>query len=512
MSAGIKYVNDLLGDRFDVHSTTGTDTGLPPSFDPVADRAENDARKQELAEVRTRIADDPQAVLDQFREFFHDSQLTLDDVQQYIDTWQFAVDHPEAFSDAIETGQPSFGIGDWFSRVRAYLHQPKDVSSSDQAILDELRRTYELPDDITINPSIRQFEKYDPSWVKLLNAAIAEKRSQWLDLQPFRSHEAADSKFIYPARLAYGAGIKIGLFADFGTGYYHSRAIARQLEAHAYSYVFHLGDVYYAGRPDEFKSRFKQPLANVVKRSRLFGLAENHELYTGGKSYLGYFDELRQAHAHQQQEGSYFCVSFDKHQIIGIDVNWNGRQAYLDPKCRDWLAAILSEANGRTNILLSGSAPYGYPSKDRRRLLADLWPFVRDGQIHLWFWGDDHYCALFARHPTLAPFIGSCIGHGGYPGSRMEPDRECWAKPLWVEDEPRFPAWTRLRQDAGNNGWCEATLLPDGSVELLYVDWLSAKRHRVVLQRIGNILQPTTVGTFGGRGERTTVPTLHRPA
>jgi hypothetical protein len=512
MMDGKKYVVDLLGDRFDVHSTTGTDTGVPGAFDPIADQAELDARAKQLDALKARFANDPQAVLDDFREFFHDPQLTVDEVKQYLDTWTFAVTDPQAFADAIDTGQPSYGLGDWFNRVRAYLHAPKDVSSGDAKLLDELRQRYEFPNDIAINPNVRQFETYDPAWVPLLNAKLAEERGTWPDLQPFRRHESFASRFVYPSTLPYGSdGIRIGLMADFGTGYYHSLAIARQLAAHAYPYVFHLGDVYYAGRPDEFKNRFTVPLANVVKRSKFFGLPENHELYSGGKSYLAYIDDLRKAHPHQQQEGSYFCVPFEHHQLIAIDVNWNGRQHFLDPKCRDWLVEVLTAGKGKTNILLTGSAPYDYPSKDRRKLLADLWPYVRNGQIHLWFWGDDHYTALFSRDATLAPFIGSCIGHAGYPGPKMEADRECWAKPLWVEDEPRFPAWTKLRQDVNNNGWCEATLMPDGSVELLYVDWLAAKRHHVVLQRMGEILQPTTVGSFGGRGDRTTVPTLHRP-
>ena len=511
MSKGQQYVAELLGGRFDIHTTAGTDTGLPLAFD-LGDAIELDARKAELDRMRARFAEDPQKVLDQFRGFFHDPELTVDDLQQYIATWDFALTQPDAFADAIESGQTSFGLGDWFDRVRGYLHAPKDVSAGDAKLIAELRDKYRVPADIAINPNFRQFETYDPGWVPLLNAKVAEERGSWPDLQPFRHHDAAASKFIYPSDLAYGAaGIKIGLLSDFGTGYYHSQAIARQLEAWAYPYLFHLGDVYYAGRPDEFASRFKAPLANVVKRTKLLGLAENHELYTGGKSYLQYFDELRHAGL-TPQEGSYFCVPFQHHQVIGIDVNWNGRQSFIDPKCRDWLRDVIAGSAGRTNLLLTGSAPFGYPSKDRNPLLADLWQFVRDGKIQFWAWGDDHYCAVFGRHPQLAPFIGACIGHGGFPGERQAADRPCWTPPLWVEDEPRFPAWTKLHQDAGNNGWCEATLTPDGGLDLLFVDWLAAKRHRIRLTRNGDALQAAAVETFGGRGDRAAAPVLHRPA
>ena len=48
----------------------------------------------------------------------------------------------------------------------------------------------------------------------------------------------------------------------------------------------------------------------------------------------------------------------------------------------------------------------------------------------------------------------------------------------WLEEEPRFPAGYDLRDDLGNNGWVELTMLDSGGVELLYVDWLGCRRFR----------------------------------
>lgn len=514
MSHGASYVADLLEQRFDLHRTQGTNTGTLAPLSAAADEQALDVHRQRLDAIRTRLGEDPQAVLHAFRELLHAADLTYADLDEYLRTWETATGDPDAFSMAVATDLEMSGLGDWFARVRAYLHAPKDVSAADKQILGELAERYVLPADLDVNPNLRRFERYDPAWVPLLDEHLAEQRGTWPNLEPFRYHDRAPSRssYVYPSNLPYGdGGIRLALMADFGTGYYHSLAIARQLEAWKYPYVFHLGDVYYAGRASEFKDWFEKPLENVVQHSRLFGLPENHELFSGGTFYRRYFDGLLASHR-GQQEGSYFCVPFQHHQIIGIDVNWHGRQTFLDPKCRDWLSARIAESNGRTNILLTGSGPFDYPSKDRAALLGHLWEFVRHGQIHLWFWGNDHYCALFDRHATLAPFIGSCIGHGGYPGSRTKPDQPCWTAPLWVEDEPRFPAWTKLRQDAGNNGWCQATLLADGSVELLYVDWLSAKRCRVTLARRGDVLVPAGPHPFAGRGSKAYVPELHRPA
>jgi len=82
---------------------------------------------------------------------------------------------------------------------------------------------------------------------------------------------------------------------------------------------------------------------------------------------------------------------------------------------------ILILQNSRTiNILLSANEPYSYKSGENTELLTeDLNTFVREGLIDFWFWGNEYYCALYKRAGD-APFIGSCIGHGGFPYSRIE--------------------------------------------------------------------------------------------
>jgi hypothetical protein len=58
-----------------------------------------------------------------------------------------------------------------------------------------------------------------------------------------------------------------------------------------------------------------------------------------------------------------------------------------------------------------------------------------------------------------------------------------------------------------DNGWCQLTMLDDGGVELLYVDWLGCKRFRARYTRTGapdRHLELTDTEEFG----RTT---LHTP-
>lgn len=470
-----------------------------------------DETRLAIDELEALRASDPEKALRVLREQLQNKQLTDNDLVEFIRVWRTAVEDPEAFENNVRS--PTRGFGDWWDKLRAYLHAPSEADQADATKIGMMSANYKLPANPMgpgINPHERMLETLDPAWVPLLGAKIRE--GFWPKFLADMPRHGA-SQFTYTAvgadkkALAKGAPIDIALFADFGTGYYHSWAIAEQIAAWAFPYAFHLGDVYYAGRQDEFDERFEAPLLQVVDKTRLFGLAENHELYFGGAHYLEYFKRLREA-GNTDQEGSYFCVRFPDHQVIGIDVNWQGRQRFTDGELQKWLRARLAEAGHRTNILLSGSAPFDYGDHDARKLLEDVRPLIADGSIGLWFWGDDHYCALFDRKDDEVPFFGSCIGHAGYPGPRQTESLASYKTfPLWFEDEPRFPRWTEMRQDMVNNGWCHARLQPGGGVDLVYVDWLSCKRAAISFTRHGARLERGKVETF----DRETKPVRYSP-
>ena len=81
------------------------------------------------------------------------------------------------------------------------------------------------------------------------------------DPYPFRWHTAPNtSDFIYNANdFELGKeSVEIALLSDFGTDYYHSAYIAKQLKDRKFPYAVHLGDIYYAGKTDEYKNNFKK--------------------------------------------------------------------------------------------------------------------------------------------------------------------------------------------------------------------------------------------------------------
>jgi hypothetical protein len=235
----------------------------------------------------------------------------------------------------------------------------------------------------------------------------------------------------------------------------------------------------------------------------LYAMNANHEMDSHGIPYLEFLATKKAlgpatGHAAQPQETSYFSLVNDAYQVVGIDTAFHGNGRYKNDELRSWLRDRLEAGRdaGRTTILLSQNEPYGPSGGDSvaARELRDLYKkdlsaFVNEGLVHAWFWGDEHYAALYEPNDDV-PFVGSCIGHGGYPYGRMQIDAhpDDVTRVVWAETEARFPEDTGQRQDRGNNGFCMLRLRADG-IRLEYWDWLLRKRHQVDLQRDGNRLR-----------------------
>lgn len=326
------------------------------------------------------------------------------------------------------------------------------------------------------------------NWALHVSRAVVSDLTK--DKAPFPRHDfSAQRTFIYqrPAPLA-GNPVEVALFSDFGTGLAHSLYIARQFERRprAYDYLIHLGDVYYAGRQAEFDNYFIRPLEPAIQRSPLLTMNANHEMYSKGYPYFRYMKSRRESYPHLQfQEGSYFCLRIGDFQIVAIDSDYFENSRFQEQQTRDWLRYVLDSGRqlSLTTIFLSSNEPYCYNKQGTTSLHDDLEEFFP--LIDLWFWGNTHYCALFDRSGNLP--IGSCIGHGGYPYHLSEYDLlhspRCSAQVRFVENTPRYPPETGLRQEPGNNGFCEMYLHRDGRIELKYIDWMKRVRHSTFLAR-----------------------------
>jgi hypothetical protein len=376
------------------------------------------------------------------------------------------------------------------TEARSALTAPRDYLSMREAAIELARTVVRLPDGFTfsgidldnidIEPEDKRFEDSDIlGWLLFSGFGWIADKVGALDKADFQWHDrgSAQTGFVYPlAHPHRDDATRIALFSDFGTGTYAARYIAKQLSSGEFPYAVHLGDVYYGGRSSEFESHMAEPLKPLFDAgTRVFLMNANHEMYSGAKPYFDYLNTQRLQYAQQEQEGSYFCLRSEPFQIIGIDTAYHSVGRHRETRLNEWLGNVLRDGrdSGRINILLSQNAPYRYgKSKCDKLLTEDLQGIAEGDLIDLWFWGDTHYCAIYDRGPTT-PFIGSCIGHGGKPYPRMKVGEPTAAPMRYLEASARFPRWTKLRQDQGNNGYCVMTLNGSDGIDLQYIDWMS---------------------------------------
>jgi Calcineurin-like phosphoesterase len=390
-------------------------------------------------------------------------------------------------------------------RARRALNAPAEVIAELEAaavsFAGALPLDFNFPgidlDEIDIDPEDRRFENDDLvgilGWVFGAGPFVLNETSK----KDFRFHNQPQftSQFIYKLdEPSSGAPLEIALFSDFGVGRYYSRYIAKQFRTRRFPYAIHLGDVYFAGRRSEFAEYFEKLIDPILADTSVFALNSNHEMFSGGIPYFNYISKRAALHpAKQKQEGSYFCLRSERFQIVGIDTAFFGYGRYKEPALVEWLENVLREGRrlGCVNILLSADHPYEYGDDEMTRLLGkDLKRLALESKlVDLWFWGNTHYCALFDHKPAPSgdipalPFIGSCIGHAGYPYEKQRRGKFEPAPMIFLEDRARFPKETNLRQDKGNNGYCVLQLNADGSIGLQYVDWMSNLRFAASLAR-----------------------------
>lgn len=323
---------------------------------------------------------------------------------------------------------------------------------------------------------------------------------------PFHSHDnhaySQGKNFIDSIEdPAPGKPLDVAVFSDFGTGYYHSRYIAKQLKEDKHPYAVHLGDVYYSGTQKEFDDNFIKELDPILNDTCLFTLNSNHEMFSGSVPYFKYLVK-RLNNPKQKQRGSYFCIRNTKFNMVGIDTDYHDASRYRNGKLKVWLENRLTEGRnaGQINILFSANEPYEHNDSDLTDLInIDLRKLLIDRKlVDLWFWGNVHYCALYDRSSKL-PFIGSCVGHGGYPyyTQSSDEDYKCPVRVRFLETKSRFWKWPQMRQDVGNNGYCVMSLNHDGTVELKYMDWMRNLRCRSKLKLdYNNVLQIISAEEF----------------
>jgi pimeloyl-ACP methyl ester carboxylesterase len=205
---------------------------------------------------------------------------------------------------------------------------------------------------------------------------------------------------------------KIFLVSDFGTGLYGAPQITSTIakSGSQFDLMMHLGDIYYSGTQEEVQNRFLSlwpKEAGAVSRN----LNGNHDMYSGG---FGYFDKSLPAF---EQNASYFAMQNKRWLLVGLDTSYKDNN--LGKKQVAWFKEVMQQAGNRKLILFSHH-PLFSNFKDQGIDLADkLHDVLHARRITAWYWGHEHHCAIYKRHPIYR-FFGRCMGHGGMPYRRKK--------------------------------------------------------------------------------------------
>lgn len=209
-----------------------------------------------------------------------------------------------------------------------------------------------------------------------------------------------------------GNTARIALMGDWGTGLYAAPVSSKTIAdaAPSFDLIVHLGDIYYAGNETEVVRRFLNYWPRGTA-ARSFALNANHEMYSGGE---GYFGKVLPAF---NQPSSVFALQNDHFLVLGLDTGYDEHALAGDQ--RAWVSDLVAQAGPRKVVLLSHHQPFSVFEKQGPKLIDALRPHLDAGRIFAWYWGHEHRCMIYGRHPRWR-FYGRLIGHSGYPYFRRD--------------------------------------------------------------------------------------------
>ena len=208
---------------------------------------------------------------------------------------------------------------------------------------------------------------------------------------------------------------RLALLGDWGTGMYGAPHCAHSIEADekGYDVLLHLGDVYYSGDKNEVEERFlnlwpKLEATSWANKESVINRAcnSNHEMYTGGHSYFN------KTLSKFEQSASYFALHNDHYILAGLDTAYKRKD--LAEGQVEWLSELVRHAAGRRVILFSHHQPFSWFEAGHPKITAKLGELLGGQKIFAWYWGHEHRCILYQKHPAYGLY-GRCVGHSGYP-------------------------------------------------------------------------------------------------
>jgi hypothetical protein len=231
----------------------------------------------------------------------------------------------------------------------------------------------------------------------------------------------------------------LAIFGDWGGGVWDGNSVAQSISdiigKLKVDYSIHLGDVYYAGEPQQETDNLLKLWPAGAKGN--FTLNSNHEMYPLGK---GYFDtSLPDSIFNQQAQKSFFALENDNWIIAGLDSAFDADKddLYLvggiNPQQTEFLTEIGKK--GKPVIVLCHHNPLDITGSEQQA----LWDQVAaplNGNLKYWYWGHIHAAAAYKPHKGV---YGRVVGHGVIPWGNATSLQDS-ATVEWYEHEKPVPA------------------------------------------------------------------------
>ncbi|WP_377189650.1 metallophosphoesterase family protein [Ruegeria meonggei] len=231
---------------------------------------------------------------------------------------------------------------------------------------------------------------------------------------------------------------------DWGTGGDDAKAVRHAAVHLDPYYLFHLGDVYYTGTPQQSpRQTFLGPgyeMAHLVdfwpkthrKPGRSFTMNSNHEMYTGAR---GLFEDALSSPIFAHQNGfTYGMLENEFWQVFYLD------SAYYSPDflkmygalSEDQISFVKSKRKGNTDkktIVMTHHTPFDVTGKfeqvkNKKSLLRDVARALDNNLPDYWYFGHIHDGIAYAPKKVVASKHGPkipgtchmrCTGHASMP-------------------------------------------------------------------------------------------------
>ena len=284
---------------------------------------------------------------------------------------------------------------------------PGVLSSAEHQLASLMQsRLAEHPDDITVTTRAApgdglevRFDQGDLfGWFQSLF-------EWWRGIRPEPWLTAPDT----PEPFGNGRRARVALLSDWGTGLYGAPVSAASIARDGgYDLLMHLGDVYYSGTRQEVQHRFLDVWPRVSGATSR-ALNSNHEMYTGGEGLF------RLTLPEFGQAATYCALQTADWLLVGLDSAYADHDLY--GRQVSWLEQLLERSGDRRVVLFSHHPPFSLFDRQGPVLVERLAQVLEARRVFAWYWGHEHRCVLYDRHPVWQ-VLGRSIGNGGYPAYR----------------------------------------------------------------------------------------------